>query len=83
MNGRDRFVALMVAKFGRDRWNEHLKIVGNLLNAVAAASVIGALVAPLVNQASATPDVSGALLIAGASFHFAAHLTARYIAGKD
>jgi hypothetical protein len=29
--GRDPFVALMVARFGRDRWNEHIKILVNLL----------------------------------------------------
>jgi hypothetical protein len=78
-----RFAIMMAARFGRDRWNEHVKIVAVLLNAVAAACIIGALVAPLVNAGPMSPDANGRLLLGGLGLHFAAHFALRYIVQKE
>jgi hypothetical protein len=79
----DTFALVMADRFGRDRWNEHVKIIANLLNAVSAACIIGALVAPLVNVGAVSSDVNGRLLLGGVGLHFVAHLAMRYIVSKE
>jgi hypothetical protein len=78
-----RFAIQMASRFGRERWNEHVKLVVNLCNAVSAASIIGALVAPLVNGGPTSPDISGVLILGGFATHFAAHFATRYIVHKE
>jgi hypothetical protein len=77
------FVRLMVARFGRDRWNEHVKLVASMLNALAIACLVGALVAPVVNRVAASATVSFLLVLVGLLTHLVAQLVLRYIAAKD
>lgn len=77
------FVRMMAARFGRDRWNEHVKLAATMFNAIAVASLIGAFVAPLVNVAPPAPAAVGFLIVSGVVVHLVGQLTLRYIARKD
>lgn len=77
------FVDRMVLRFGRERWNEHVKLFSSIMNSVAAACAIGGFVAPLINPVPpsglAVPILFGAAVL----LHMAAHAAFRYYRGKE
>lgn len=82
---RDRitFIATMVGRFGRERWNEHVKMFASAMSGVSVASFIGALVAPLVNSTPPGGWAIPMLIASGVILHVAAHLVLRYYQGKE
>lgn len=77
------FVRMMVMRFGRDRWNEHVKLLAGFFNAIGAACMIGAFVAPIVNAMAPRPESAAFLAVVGLSLHLAAQYILRYIARKE
>lgn len=73
----------LILRFGRERWNEHLKLAATALNGLAIACLVGAFVAPFVN---ATPPRIAALFLLslfGLFLHMAAQIVVGYYRGKD
>ncbi len=82
---RDRttFVAKMVARFGRERWNEHVKMLATAFNGVSIACLIGGFVAPLVNSKPPSATAIPMLFAASVFMHVAAQQVLRYFRGKE
>lgn len=80
---RQALVEAMVGRFGRERWNEHVKLAATTLNGVGIAGLIGAFVAPMVNPASPEPISLLLLFGAGVLLHMAAQQVLRYYRGKE
>jgi hypothetical protein len=80
---RDAVIFRLVARFGRERWNEHLKLLTSLLNGLGIAAWVGALVAP--NVSLSTPPIANVVGLAalGLFCHLAAQVLMRYFAGKE
>ncbi len=74
---------LMATRFGRDRWNEHVKLLASLLNAIAVAAIVGAFVAPLISGRLVQSDSAGLLLLAGLVLHGGAQAVLRYIVSRE
>lgn len=71
----------LIARFGRERWNEHVKLFANLMNGVSVASIVGAVVAPLISAAPVAPAIL--LFSMGMVLHLAAQFALRYFVGKE
>jgi len=79
----DKLAVLMASRFGRDRWNEHVKLLANLCNAIGGGCLIGAFVAPLVNGLGEISQSAPVLVVVGIGVHFAAQTILSYIVSKD
>jgi hypothetical protein len=73
----------LAAHFGRERWNEHVKLAAGAFNGLAIACFVGAFVAPLVNPAPPQALAIASLLTFGAALHLAAHAILRYFREKE
>lgn len=78
---KEPFLFFVVSRFGRERWNEHVKLFAGLLNGIGIASVVGAFIAPLVNALPG--QAMWALFTMGLTLHVAGQLCLRYYVGKD
>lgn len=76
-------VATMIGRFGRERWNEHVKLAATTVNSIGIACLIGAVVAPFVNPVPPGPAAVVVLLGAGVAIHVAAQQIMRYFRGKE
>lgn len=76
-------VEALVIRFGRERWNEHLKLGAAVFNGLSIASFVGAFVAPFVNAAPPRPWSIAVMVILGVLLHVAAQTVLRYYRGKD
>lgn len=80
---RAAFAEQMAGRFGRERWNEHVKLLAGALNGVSIVCLIGGFVAPLVNAVPPKLAVIPLLFIASFIMHMAAHEVLRYYRGKE
>lgn len=77
------FARMMASRFGRDRWNEHVKLAAGMFNAIGVAAIIGAFVAPLINETPRGLGVITFLAVIGMILHLVAQYVLRYIARKE
>ncbi len=80
---RVAFAEQMAQRFGRERWNEHVKLLATALNGVSIACLIGGFVAPLINPVPPKLAVIPMLFVASFIMHVAAHEVLRYYRGKE
>ncbi len=77
------FVRMMSVRFGRDRLNQHVRLLSTFFNAIGVACMIGAFVAPIINAAAPRPASAAFLVMIGLVLHLAGQYTLRYIARKE
>lgn len=75
--------AEMRERFGRERWNEHVKLLASGVNSLAVAFLIGAFVAPVVSAHRPAFWETLLLMAFAAGLGVAAQLVMSYYKGKE
>ena len=71
-------------RFGRKRFNEHVKLLANALNTLGIATMGAALILPAVNTGVASISITNVIwLLAGVTLHFAAQATLRLLRSEE